>query len=585
METREWSHSAGAIWGNDGWPDSGASRTGTARVFTIHSLLLVSLGFLFAVLLGFVIAPAYWARAVRLTTERIRRDAPMTEAEIRAERDKLRAEHAVRVHRLEAQSERARLSAARQRIEINRRDGVIGTLERKVFELNTNLEASDNARRVLEQTIVDRIPKIEARLIETRKLLEARDAEIERIKSDASKTFQALDEAMQINAQQRNEIDRLRGSLATRASPEHASGTGGARRHDTEIALRSELEALRARTRDQASLIGRLQEVVKSHQSSAAEQTAEHDAAKVATAGERSTETASSKIVRLGRTEKANDASDINVSEEAAPTPQQVTTASLNAEIATLKTANREQAEQIEKLKAALHVFEQEAAEEQKPSFGQSLRDSKVALRARLSSAERELAQQAETAKRLRSELAAANDRLARQASRYRDELRRLGSGTVPTSVRHRDVSARPTDPASLAAAAAREHEGPSRRPSLAQRIVKEFPETAADLASGAGVAGGVTQHGSVEPAKPDREARVASTAAAQASPAAVPAASSSHAANGSDSGPAKPADDVPGAATAGVSGAEVPSGEPAAKPQRSRGGGLMDRIAGISKT
>ena len=137
-------------------------------MFTIHTLMLVSLGFLLAVLLGFVVAPAYWARAVRLTTERIRRNLPMTEAEIRAERDKLRAQHAVRVHRLEAQSERAKLSSARQRVEINRRDGSISNLERQVRELHTNLEASDNARRVLEQTIVDRIPKIEARLIETR---------------------------------------------------------------------------------------------------------------------------------------------------------------------------------------------------------------------------------------------------------------------------------------------------------------------------------------------------------------------------------------------------------------------------------
>jgi chromosome segregation ATPase len=425
-------------------------------VFTIHSLMLVSLGFLFAVLLGFVVAPAYWARAVRLTTERIRRSLPMSEAEMRAERDKLRAEHAVRVYRLEAQTERARLSAARQRVEINRRDGLISTLERQVRELRTNLEASDNARKVLEQTIVDRVPKIEARLTETRKLLSARDKEIGAIKSDASKTFQALDEAMQINAQQRNEIDRLRTALTTRTGREGAA----APRHDTEIALRSEIEELRARTRDQASLISRLQELSRMPDSNA---TANQPPA--------------SNVVPLTKSEEQVADST------AAMDPEAVKVESLGAEIATLKAANRAQAEEIEKLKTSLRAFEQEAdpdrqAQQRKPLTSLPLNDSKVALRARVSSAEDELIRQSQTIERLRAELVAANDRIARQATQYREELRHLGSGTVPTSIRSRgtrDTSDRPT--AGFTTDEQKRH-NPSRRPSLARRIVEEFPET-----------------------------------------------------------------------------------------------------------
>ena len=60
--------------------------------------------------------------------------------------------------------------------------------------------------------------------------------------------------------------------------------------------------------------------------------------------------------------------------------------------------------------------------------LGSSLRDSKVALRARLSSTEKESTQQAEMIKRLNSELAAANDRLAR--AQYRHQRARAGKRT-----------------------------------------------------------------------------------------------------------------------------------------------------------
>ena len=222
--------------------------------------MLVSLGFLLAALMGFIVAPAYWNRAVRLTTQRIRRSLPLTEAEIRAEQDRLRAQNAIRIHQLESSMDRVRRSAARQTIEINRRDATIGTLERDSQQLNTKLEASENARRVLEQTIMDRVPRVDERLSEARKLLFQRDREMAALQADTSKTFRALDEAMQINAQQRIEIDRMKSSLASRGGRQSKGGNRAAQ--ESETALRSELEALRTRVRDQASLIGNLQELI-----------------------------------------------------------------------------------------------------------------------------------------------------------------------------------------------------------------------------------------------------------------------------------------------------------------------------------
>ena len=58
-----------------------------------------------------------------------------------------------------------------------------------------------------------------------------------------------------------------------------------------------------------------------------------------------------------------------------------------------------------------------------------SLRDSKTSLKARVAGSDKELAARDKTIEVLRRELATANERIARQASHYQDELRRLGGG------------------------------------------------------------------------------------------------------------------------------------------------------------
>ena len=70
-------------------------------MISIQSIMLVALGFLSATLLGLLIAPAFWRRAVRLTTRRLKEQLPLSDAEIRADKDRLRAEYAIRLHKLD----------------------------------------------------------------------------------------------------------------------------------------------------------------------------------------------------------------------------------------------------------------------------------------------------------------------------------------------------------------------------------------------------------------------------------------------------------------------------------------------------
>src|SRR3954451_10822282 len=111
--------------------------------------MLVTLGFLLATLLALALAPAFRRRIERLTIERLRASMPLTEAEIKADKDRLRAQFAIRVHKLEQEIEKFRMAAARQLVDINRRDATIAALESEAQRLRAEHEENLNARRVL----------------------------------------------------------------------------------------------------------------------------------------------------------------------------------------------------------------------------------------------------------------------------------------------------------------------------------------------------------------------------------------------------------------------------------------------------
>src|SRR5262247_3363218 len=218
--------------------------------------MLVALVFFAACLLRLLVATAFWSRAVRLTTARIKQSMPVSEPEIRADRDRLRAEYAIKVHKLEMHLDQAKLERARQLIDINRRDASISTLETDLVRLKADLEENQNARRVLEQTVADRLPRVEARLAEAKRLLFNRDREIAELTAGARRHKQALEEVSSINAQKNAQIERLSMALTTRGGPSRQPAGEGA---ESEIALRSEIETLRNKASEQALLIDRLQ--------------------------------------------------------------------------------------------------------------------------------------------------------------------------------------------------------------------------------------------------------------------------------------------------------------------------------------
>jgi hypothetical protein len=393
------------------WSPQGG-RAKEKALISIQSAMFLALGFLAASLLGLLLASAFWSRAVRLTTARIKQSLPVSEQEIQADRDRLRAEYAIKVHKLETHLEQAKLTRARQLVELNRRDANISSLETNLGALKAELEQQQNARHVLEQTVADRLPKVEARLAEAKRLILSREREIAEMVENSKRQKLALEEAASINAQQTAQIERLTSAIVPRGGK-----PAGESASDAEGALRSELEALRAKARDQANVIDRLQRNASAPQG----------------------------LAPLGRgagEETAKPAQEVLAQAETALASARAgasgadQSAALERELRALRTRAEDQAGEITRLKAALASFEANDRTE-------GGKESRVSLSARLGSAQAHAEHQSAMIGRLRAELAAVNERLARQAAHFMEEMRRLGAGSMPVAAQPRPASPR----------------------------------------------------------------------------------------------------------------------------------------------
>lgn len=184
------------------------------------------------------------------------------------------------------------------------------------------------------------------------------------VSADTGKTVRALDEAMQINAQQRVELDRLSGAAALRARDG---------RRQTANPTTGEIDgSASAEGSDELALIA-------------------------------------NGSGNAGSTDKDSRED-------------------LGAKITGLNVTIEQQASRIRQLEAALKAYEE--GEDNRIS----LKGSKLAMKARISSLQTEVVSQADTIHKLRVELASANERLALQSVQYMEEMRRLGAGTLPAS-------------------------------------------------------------------------------------------------------------------------------------------------------
>ena len=98
--------------------------------------MVFTLGFLAASLIALAAAPAFWRRAIRLSTRRLEMQLPLSPEEILAGRDLLRAEFAVECRRLEEKAEALNLVHAADMTELGRRAAIIAGQDADLLALS-----------------------------------------------------------------------------------------------------------------------------------------------------------------------------------------------------------------------------------------------------------------------------------------------------------------------------------------------------------------------------------------------------------------------------------------------------------------
>ena len=93
--------------------------------------MIFALGFLLAGLLALAIAPAFWRRALRLSTRRLEMLLPLSSREIAAERDLLRAEFAVDRRKFEQKAETLNAIRVADMAELGRRAAQFVAMDEK----------------------------------------------------------------------------------------------------------------------------------------------------------------------------------------------------------------------------------------------------------------------------------------------------------------------------------------------------------------------------------------------------------------------------------------------------------------------
>ena len=114
----------------------------------VEPIMYFGIGFLVAALLALMFFPLVHNRAVRLTVRRLEAATPLTIAEIRADKDQLRAEFAMSTRRLEMSVEQMKSRATSQLAELGKKSDFVNQLKKELGEKTAAyfaLEARDKA--------------------------------------------------------------------------------------------------------------------------------------------------------------------------------------------------------------------------------------------------------------------------------------------------------------------------------------------------------------------------------------------------------------------------------------------------------
>ncbi|MER8971739.1 MULTISPECIES: hypothetical protein [unclassified Mesorhizobium] len=223
----------------------------------VQSILFFVLGFLCAGFLALMIAPAVWRRAVALTRKRVEGSMPLTLAEIQADKDRVRAEFAVSVRRLEMTVKSLREKAAEQLVEIGRDREALKELAAERQDKN-RVVADLTARGEELRKRDEQLQQLSERLAETERALEKRGLELRKLEhmyDDAS--FSSSSRQIELVARE-SELQKLASDISLlRGQRKEADRRSQELAAESKV-LRDALKAEKKRTGDLEKKVERL---------------------------------------------------------------------------------------------------------------------------------------------------------------------------------------------------------------------------------------------------------------------------------------------------------------------------------------
>jgi chromosome segregation ATPase len=172
----------------------------------IEPVMYFGIGFLVAALLCLLFVPLVHNRAVRLTVKRLEAATPLSIAEIRADKDQLRAEFAMSTRRLEMSVEKMKAKTTSQLAELGKKTDAINQLKKELGEKTATifaLEARDKTLREQLRATEEEFEIKSGSLREAERHLADKEAELNKLLGE-------LGEQTLVADSQRTEISAFR---------------------------------------------------------------------------------------------------------------------------------------------------------------------------------------------------------------------------------------------------------------------------------------------------------------------------------------------------------------------------------------
>jgi chromosome segregation ATPase len=172
----------------------------------IEPVMFFGIGFLVAALLGLLFVPLVHHRAVRLTMRRLEAATPLSIAEIRADKDQLRAEFAMSTRRLEMSVEQMKARTTGQLAEIGKKTDAINSLKKELGEKTAAIFAFESR----EKNLRDRLRATEQEFEVKSTALRDAERTLSDKQADLAKIIAELGERSILADSQRIELAALR---------------------------------------------------------------------------------------------------------------------------------------------------------------------------------------------------------------------------------------------------------------------------------------------------------------------------------------------------------------------------------------